>query len=372
MSTDSCAFGKPANFSATSKQLVCVDPSDKAYAKVEELFQKGWKHREKEKPVIHTLYEVICSQRSLDSYAEHKFQYRKRANEQLLFHGTSQACSFGMSPSNMALCHIPSCSLCSIVWNSFDVQKCGTRHHFQRFGRGIYVTSCSSKADDYFLGNPSISHSRVLLVNRVIVGKAAKYRFNATTLIKPPRGYNSVIGIPGGDLSYEETVVYHNDAIRPAYVVIYGKAPTVIPSMEAMPATVMEGLSCIQNTMTSQSSESPSLLKNCDIETVKKTGEKASKLMKKSSSEDPLLPRDHDIETVKKMGKKASKLMKKPVHHISTTTVIPHMEAMSQSSESQSLPRNCDIQTEKKMGKKLKKKSVLYVPATTQSDVQMA
>ncbi|THV01272.1 ADP-ribosylation [Dendrothele bispora CBS 962.96] len=255
MSTDSCAFGKPANFSATSKQLVCVDPSDKAYAKVEELFQKGWKHREKEKPVIHTLYEVICSQRSLDSYAEHKFQYRKRANEQLLFHGTSQACSFGMSPSNMALCHIPSCSLCSIVWNSFDVQKCGTRHHFQRFGRGIYVTSCSSKADDYFLGNPSISHSRVLLVNRVIVGKAAKYRFNATTLIKPPRGYNSVIGIPGGDLSYEETVVYHNDAIRPAYVVIYGKAPTVIPSMEAMPATVMEGLSCIQNTMTSQSSE---------------------------------------------------------------------------------------------------------------------
>ncbi|THU94583.1 ADP-ribosylation [Dendrothele bispora CBS 962.96] len=236
MSTDSFALGKPANFPATSRRLVRVDPSDKTYAEVEKLFQKGWKHREKEKPVIRALYKIISSQRSLDSYAEHKFQiqvvnqlsnYRKRANEQFLFHGTSQACSFGMNLSNATLCPIPSCSLCSIIRNSFDVQKCGYgfNHVNDRFGRGIYVTSCSSKADDYFSGNPNISDSRVLLVNRVIVGKAAKYRFNATTLTEPPCGYNSVIGIPGGDLNYEETVVYHNDAIRPAYVVIYGKAP---------------------------------------------------------------------------------------------------------------------------------------------------
>lgn len=30
-----------------------------------------------------------------------------------------------------------------------------------------------------------------------------------------------VVGVPGADLNYGETVVYSNDAIRPAYLVIY-------------------------------------------------------------------------------------------------------------------------------------------------------
>lgn len=30
------------------------------------------------------------------------------------------------------------------------------------------------------------------------------------------------MGLPGVDLNYEETVVYRNDAIRPAYLVVYG------------------------------------------------------------------------------------------------------------------------------------------------------
>jgi hypothetical protein len=34
-----------------------------------------------------------------------------------------------------------------------------------------------------------------------------------------------VVGEPGVDLNYEETVVYRNDAIRPAYLVVYGDPP---------------------------------------------------------------------------------------------------------------------------------------------------
>ena len=34
-----------------------------------------------------------------------------------------------------------------------------------------------------------------------------------------------VIGEPGMDLNYEETVVYDNDAIRPAFLVVYGDTP---------------------------------------------------------------------------------------------------------------------------------------------------
>ena len=34
-----------------------------------------------------------------------------------------------------------------------------------------------------------------------------------------------VIGEPGVDLNYEETVVYDNNAIRPAFLVVYGDIP---------------------------------------------------------------------------------------------------------------------------------------------------
>lgn len=37
------------------------------------------------------------------------------------------------------------------------------------------------------------------------------------------------MGVPGFDLNYEETVVYNNDAIRPAFLIVYGEAPPVPP-----------------------------------------------------------------------------------------------------------------------------------------------
>lgn len=34
------------------------------------------------------------------------------------------------------------------------------------------------------------------------------------------------MGVPGGDLNYDETVVYKNEAIRPAYLITYGQPET--------------------------------------------------------------------------------------------------------------------------------------------------
>ena len=42
--------------------------------------------------------------------------------------------------------------------------------------------------------------------------------------------FSKVIGEPGMDLNYEETVVYDNDAIRPAFLIVYGDAPEKIKS----------------------------------------------------------------------------------------------------------------------------------------------
>lgn len=47
-----------------------------------------------------------------------------------------------------------------------------------------------------------------------------------------------VLGVPGEDLNYEETVVYNNDAIRPAFLIVYGDAPPVPPKPIATRAAV--------------------------------------------------------------------------------------------------------------------------------------
>jgi len=79
-----------------------------------------------------------------------------------------------------------------------------------RFGKGVYTTSCSSsmssvllvtdcerlifasEADDYSSNGSADAVLRVLLVGRVVVGKALKRRTNATDLTELPCGYHSV------------------------------------------------------------------------------------------------------------------------------------------------------------------------------------
>jgi len=60
-----------------------------------------------------------------------------------------------------------------------------------------------------------------MLVNDVVMGRVIKLTKTDTTLTQPPYGYDAVIGEPGGDLNYDECVVYNNDAIRPSFLIIY-------------------------------------------------------------------------------------------------------------------------------------------------------
>lgn len=57
----------------------------------------------------------------------------------------------------------------------------------------------------------------------MVVGNTLKLRTNTQTLTEPPWGYHSITGEPGHHLNYEETVVYDNDAIRPAFLIVYGE-----------------------------------------------------------------------------------------------------------------------------------------------------
>ncbi|KAJ7472736.1 hypothetical protein FB451DRAFT_1339532 [Mycena latifolia] len=194
------------------------------FGTVETHFQDGWKHPKKPKPRVHAIFEIVLTEESLISYLRYRICSAlveiscvpRYANEQLLFHGTNQRCLLGDGKQPARLCNIPECLLCSVLRNSFEVENCGKRHKFRRFGKGIYTTACSSKADDYFRGLPDFPF-RAVLVNRVVVGNPLNRQHNAEDLTEPPTGCRT----PGGDLNYGETVVYTNEAIRPAYLIVY-------------------------------------------------------------------------------------------------------------------------------------------------------
>jgi len=63
------------------------------------------------------------------------------------------------------------------------------------------------------------------LLNNVLAGSVYGMVHSAPHLTKPPEGYDSVYGIPGKDLNYDELVVYDDDAIRPTYIVMYEFVP---------------------------------------------------------------------------------------------------------------------------------------------------
>ncbi|KAK6996515.1 PARP catalytic domain-containing protein [Favolaschia claudopus] len=236
-------FKRPSSWNRKkATHLVALSPQDPTYLQLEKHFQDAWTHPKKTKPQVNAIFEVVLTEESLIAFLRYRAlveisRVSKHANEQLLFHGTSRSCLLGDAKTQMQLCKLADCHLCAIIRNSFDVSKCGKRHKFRRFGTGIYTTACSSseffppnyrinylncflEADDYFAGVPD-SPFRAVLLNRVVVGNPLVRHHNAEEITELPFGYHSVVGVPGADLNYGETVVYANDAIRPAYLIVY-------------------------------------------------------------------------------------------------------------------------------------------------------
>ncbi|KAF9243538.1 ADP-ribosylation [Melanogaster broomeanus] len=238
---DEFSVDNPANISGGRRsRLVRLDRDSTHFAELEQVFIKGWHHRKKVRPEVQSIFKVLWPEPVLEPYLTYRFQTAvrakdKRGNEKLLFHGTNRACLLGESSGNVVLCSLKQCYLCSILRGSFDVSKCGkcSKNAFKRFGHGIYTTSCASKADDYVSNLSDRASLRVMLINRVVVGKPYKKYRNSPDIVSPPYGYDSIAGEIGWDLNYEETVTYHNDTVRPAYLVIYGNKPQAVPNLKA-------------------------------------------------------------------------------------------------------------------------------------------
>jgi len=186
-------------------------------------FTQQWKHPTSV-PTVIKLWKVYADQTVIDRFSSYQQGIEQTrgipgGNTRRRFHGTIRECCLGDNASENALCRLNGCNLCRIIQSSFQLAKAGQRTNFGRFGAGIYTSATSSKANDYSSG--SASPNKAMLLNDVVMGRAVKLTWTDTSLTQPPQGYDAVIGEPGGDLNYDESVVYNNDAIRPSFLIIY-------------------------------------------------------------------------------------------------------------------------------------------------------
>jgi len=200
-----------------------IPSGNSIYKDVVNQFSVQWKHPT-QKPTVVKVWRIYGDRSVLDRFSRYQLEVERRVGEKggntrRRFHGTIRACCLGDTSSDSALCTQHSCNMCRIIQSSFQLARAGERTNFGRFGAGIYTSATSSKANDYYSGGAS--PNKAMLLNDVVMGKSIKLTQTNTTLTEPPMGYDAVIGEPGGDLNYDECIVYNNDAIRASFLIVY-------------------------------------------------------------------------------------------------------------------------------------------------------
>ncbi|KAF7362583.1 ADP-ribosylation [Mycena venus] len=172
-------------------------------------------------PILH----LLAPHRSpAPTQTAHQAYAKRIGNEQKLWHATLRRCKLGDEGRGLELCADAKCSLCQII-------RTGFKKRFSldsgMFGKGIYTSTTSSKIELSVLGaagyseNSRASKYKAILLNNVVVGRAYETNKAMVGSTAPPKGFNSVCGLPGSALKYDETCVYDDDAIRPTYLILY-------------------------------------------------------------------------------------------------------------------------------------------------------
>eukprot|EP00005_Dracoamoeba_jomungandri_P009850 CAMPEP_0174275268 /NCGR_PEP_ID=MMETSP0439-20130205/59730_1 /TAXON_ID=0 /ORGANISM="Stereomyxa ramosa, Strain Chinc5" /LENGTH=646 /DNA_ID=CAMNT_0015367353 /DNA_START=988 /DNA_END=2928 /DNA_ORIENTATION=- len=211
-----------------------LDPMEKDYQHVEAQFYKKWLHKKDIGKLVSILKispagELVENYRNYQQkiismrpeFAEKGYGYGGPGNEQRRFHGTKRVCELGEVGTVPQFCDNDGCYLCKICTGGFELSGAGKNFGWLRFGKGIYLTSTSSKSDDYAKTlNPQLN-TRVLLLCSAIVGRGKKLLDGDKTLTSAPEGYDSVLGEVGKELNYDETVLYSPHAVMPSFLIVY-------------------------------------------------------------------------------------------------------------------------------------------------------
>ncbi|KAL6061398.1 PARP catalytic domain-containing protein [Balamuthia mandrillaris] len=188
------------------------------YSSVAQQFLKGWKHSQWQ-PSIQRILQI---RNPPDVYENYKAYVAHVGNEKRRFHGTTLACNFAVD-LKYAPCSQQNCSVCNICTVGFSMDKV-RRHNFQRFGFGLYFSATSSKSHSYNDNServgPRGERLRVMFLCKVATGREYVTN-NSKNFNGLPRGYDSVVGVPGNELNHDETVIYNDVAAIPSYLIVY-------------------------------------------------------------------------------------------------------------------------------------------------------
>mmetsp|Transcript_1163 Transcript_1163/g.3490 ORF Transcript_1163/g.3490 Transcript_1163/m.3490 type:complete len:351 (-) Transcript_1163:146-1198(-) len=183
-------------------------------------------------PTVKHVYRVVPPLELRTRFERHAAAV---GNLRLRYHGTSSTCGFATDLSRSP-CEDDACALCSILRLGFRIDRAGTGPNSAlralRYGRGIYLSATSGKANDYAARSERLrpwkagatERWRVLLVCAVAAGRA--FCTTAAQLpAGPPPGFDSLVGEVGDNLNYDEIVLYDEAAVLPQFLVIYALPP---------------------------------------------------------------------------------------------------------------------------------------------------
>ncbi|KAJ7624798.1 ADP-ribosylation [Roridomyces roridus] len=204
------------NYKATVvPQYLRLIPAGSIFNSISYQFSTSWRHTDRPRPLVRYIYKILSVNRASEN--AHRAYADRIENEQRLWHATVRRCQLGDDGQGLQLCADEQCSLCQIIRTSF---KKKFSLDSGMFGKGIYVSSTSSKAAGYSQ-NSQPSNYKAILLNNVVVGRAYETNEPMQGRTAPPAGYDSVCGLPGTALKFDETCVYDDDAIRPTYLILY-------------------------------------------------------------------------------------------------------------------------------------------------------
>jgi hypothetical protein len=149
------------------------------------------------------------------------------------FQGTASECKAGVDVG-LAPCDASTCCVRSIVTAGFTNLRAGSRavggqQRVFRYGKGIYSSSTSGKADKFTLGS-ECEYAGMLYRRIFCVHVAAGRAYNTTTgdlhvTTEPPDGgngirFDSVVGEVGDHLNCDEVIGYDDRAFIPAFFLV--------------------------------------------------------------------------------------------------------------------------------------------------------
>ncbi|CAM9649973.1 unnamed protein product [Pylaiella littoralis] len=201
--------GNPIRLNTPSPQLNFelnfLDDVCPEYGSLLANFVSNWKHKKPTEGV--SVVSVIKITMPVDVSNRHEAYKEERvvSNVCRRYHGTSRSdgCRFHVGES---MCLRQDCALCSICQVGFklgaNVGHSPVKHAKTRYGRGIYFSSVSGKANDFAkrtaevdrrqVGSPKV---RFMLVADVVAGESfVTTETNFQHLASPPQGYDSVVG----------------------------------------------------------------------------------------------------------------------------------------------------------------------------------